>query len=84
MSKNEEVYLALVCVEDWQGAYINGILVDQGHEVNVIGLVNKYRYFSDASWEYLNFPQEEDFDEFVAKFAGEMPEKLEDLKEWRL
>lgn len=74
--------LFLACCEDWQGAYVDGELVDEGHEVNLIPIVNKYQFFRKASYKYLNFKTDEDFERFLTKFGGNMPQKLIELEEW--
>lgn len=74
--------LFLACVEDWQGAYIDGELVTEGHEVNLLDVINEFQFFRNAKYKYLNFKSDEDFDIFLAKSGGGMPRKLSDLKEW--
>lgn len=77
-----KVFLTLICLEDWQGAYIDGKLIDEGHEVNQLDIINKYKKFSGASWKYLEFKTDEDFERFMYTYGGRMPKTLEECEEW--
>lgn len=74
--------LFLACVEDWQGAYIDGKLVDEGHEVNLIDIINEFQFFLKAEYKYLSFNSEREFLRFLHLNNGGMPKKLADLKDW--
>jgi hypothetical protein len=78
----KSVDLLLVCLEDWQGAYIDGSLVAEGHEVNIIEIVKKYKYFLNADWKYLEFETDEDFIRFFSIRGGSMPLSIADMEEW--
>lgn len=78
----KEVDLLLACLEDWQGAYVDGELVSEGHEVNMIDIVKEFKYFKSAEWQYLHFETDEDFNNFLFHFDARLPKNLSELDEW--
>lgn len=34
---------------DWEGAYVDGVLVDEGHSVDLIPIINGNRVITDAT-----------------------------------
>ena len=65
---------ALVCPEcgDWEALYINGVLVDEGHNVTLDKAIVSLGQFSPIQYGYLEIPDE------VAECG--MPRYLDDLE----
>lgn len=80
----EKLDLVLLSVEDWQGLYVNGILFDQGHSIElerfikvIIGREVFIEGFEDI---YLELGDDNlDLDNYGNRF----PEKLEEVIEYQ-
>jgi hypothetical protein len=75
----------LVCSEDWEGLYINGKLVKEGHTLNEG--TSRIKYFLKLSKEY-DFDLDDmkevslsEDDEIITQDVGNYPEDIEDFVE---
>lgn len=57
---------------DWEGLYINGELVDQGHRINIKKWIGKITDLEEM----------EVTSEWLGEEVGNLPDSLEDIPEW--
>jgi hypothetical protein len=78
MSEHNPVEVVVFCFDDWKGAYVDGKLVDYGHHISYVDMINKYKCFSSIKEIWVD-QYGDDFDE---RFGGSFPESIEDIPDF--
>lgn len=72
--KRPAIRIRILNVEDWQGLYVNGILVDEGHSINLKQAIEKLIPEVDLKSVWYD-----DIDPMLDKFGNHCPRNYSDL-----